>query len=226
MYKIKMLRGTIFCAPINYSKKFVDSLSGLVDGYMPLLVRDNGALPILPVWQLTSPDEKEVLAFAGDKIDFVSMVEQEMDDAGIKVFADRCKAIFEKIVTVTGNICTRVAFAPSTIITEGREPPSELFSRLFNIRRFGESQLASSNVSQVYRVSKRIGAKDVTINHVANFHVVSEMQDISRIRECYLCDFDINTAASPDNKFTESDINDFFDNAPDYFKTFFHVYSA
>ena len=112
MYNIKTLRGTIFCPPIQYSKDFVASLAPIVEGYLPILVRDNNTLPIFPVWQLSSLDEKELLAFNGEKIDLISVVESEINDEQVRAFCERCKVVFGKIMELTGNPSTRMALAP------------------------------------------------------------------------------------------------------------------
>ena len=227
MYNIKTLRGTIFSVPIKYSKEFVQCLAGMVDGYMPIQVRDNGVLPILPIWRLTSPDEKDVLAFTGDKIDLMKIVEGNFDNNDIKSFAERCKKVFGRIMEVTGKICTRVALAPSVIVVEKGNKSTELFSRLYRIQKFGDVQLESSNVSQVYRVDKEIEGKAVRINFVANFYAESDRiteNGVSQMRERYMCDFDINTMVNPDNKFTTVGINEFFEMAPECFKEFHELY--
>lgn len=227
MYNIKTLRGTIFCSPIKYTKDFVSSLAGLVDDYMPIIVRDNGALPILPIWQLTSPDEKESLFFNGDKIDLVKTIEGEIDDDVIRQFTERCKIVFGKIIEVTKFVCTRMAFAPSVIITENGERASGLYDRLFSVRNFNEVPLDTSNLSQVYRLILKIGNKEIKINHVANFRTENELISINgnnQLRERFMGDFDINTMFDPNYKFSENDIQDFFDISLSCFKNFYKLY--
>lgn len=230
MYNIKTLRGTIFSTPIRYGKKFVESLAGVVDGYMPMIFRDNGVLPIFPIWQLISPDEKVRLAFNGDKIDYVEEVESDVDDEVLKTFVKRCTEVLGKIMFVTEDkICTRVAFAPSVIVNATGDKPTELFSRLYKIQDFDGVQLHSSNISQVYRVNKNIEGKEITVNHVANFHAESELipeLGNNRFRERYVCDFDINTMVNPDNKFTVAGISAFFDMAPERFVHFYKLFFA
>lgn len=222
MYNITTLRGTIFCAPIRYSREFVESLSEKMEGYVPMLVRDNGVLPmIFTGWQLISPDEKEFLIFNGEKIDLVKQVGGELDNEGLTAFVERCREVLGKIMEVTGNICKRVAFAPSVIVTENGSRPTELFRRLYSIQEFDGVQLESSNLSQVYRVDKEIEGRGVRINHVANFYAGN---GIVGSQECYMCDFDINTMGTPDSKFTVVGINDFFDMAPKCFEKFYELY--
>lgn len=223
MYNIKTFRGTIFCAPIKYSKEFVAALGDLIEGYLPVIVRDNGALPVLPVWQLSSPDEKEAILFNGEKIDLVQIVEGTVDNEALHVFSERCKVVFSKILEVTGYPCTRVALAPSVIVTENGVSSASLYDRLFAIREFQGSHLDSSNLSQVYRVNKNLGAKEIKINHVVNFHADSELV-INQIRERYIGDFDINTMMNPEYKFSRDDVSAFFDFASDSFTAFYNLY--
>lgn len=229
MYRIKTLRGTIFCPPIKYTKEFVERLAGTVDGYLPTLIRDNNALPILPMWQLSSPDEKEVLAFTGEKIDLVRSIETEIGDEQIFAFCERCQAVFRRILEVTGYICTRLALAPSVIVTENGERPTSLFNKLFAVREFDHTLLDSSNFSQVYRVDRAIGKKVIKINLVANFKTENELISTvngNQLRLRYMCDFDVNTMAHPDYKFSFLDLNEFFKTAPTYFTDFYNLYFA
>jgi hypothetical protein len=227
MYNIKTLRGTIFCAPIKYSKEFITSLAGVIDGYLPLLVRDNGALPGLPTWQLTSPNEKEILAFNGDKIDLVQVFESEIGDEIIAAFASRCKDVFRRILETTGYVCTRIALAPSVIVAERAEKPIALYNRIFAVRELDGVTLDTSNISQVYRLNKTIGRNEVRINHVSNFHVENElvtMGGINQLRERYIGDFDINTMVNPEYKFSVADVMEFFDLSPSFFVSFYNLY--
>lgn len=223
MYNIKTLRGTMFCSPIRYSKEFVASLGNLGEGYLPVIVRDNSALPVLPVWQLSSPDEKEVILFNGEKIDLVQIVEGTVDNDALHIFSERCKVVFTKILEVTSYSCTRVALAPSIIVTENGISSASLYNRLFIIREFQGNCLDSSNLSQVYRVNKNLGTKEIKINHVVNFHADSELV-INQIRERYIGDFDINTMMNPEYKFSIDDISAFFDFASDSFTAFYNLF--
>lgn len=229
MYYIKVLRGTIFCPPIRYSKDFVAALSDLSKGYTPVLVRDNNAMPILPVWQLSSPDDKELFLFNGEKIDIVRGFEKEIDDATISAFAERCKVVFSRILEITGFVCTRIALAPSVIIAEKGTRPNALFNRLFSISHFEGANLDTSNLSQVYRINKLIGEKEVKINHVANFHLENELvtiNGINQMRERYMGDFDINTMVNPEYKFSIPNVKEFFELSPTSFKAFYNLYFA
>jgi len=51
MYKVKNIRGTVFCAPVKFSKEIVVSLSELLNDYMPVLLHDS-SLPFAPAWQI------------------------------------------------------------------------------------------------------------------------------------------------------------------------------
>lgn len=227
MYTIKTLRGTIFCLPVQYSKNFVASLAPIVDGYLPILIRDNNALPIFHVWQLSSPDEKELLAFNGEKIDLISVVESEIDDEQVCAFCERCKVVFSKILELTGNPSTRMALAPTVVITQNGARPTDLYNRLFNIHDFDGVQLDSSNLSQVYRVDKVIGEKNITINFVSNFKAENELITTgngNQLRVRYVCDFDVNTMPLPQYRFNNTDVEVFFDSAPAYFSGFYNKY--
>lgn len=227
MYNIKTIRGTIFCPPIKYSKEFVSSLDNLGGEYLPVLIRDNGVLPVLPIWQLSSPDDKEMILFNGEKIDLVQVVESTIDDTAVRTFSERCKQIFCKILEIKEYPCTRIALAPSIIITEKGGSSVSLYDRLYTIRDFQGTHLESSNLSQVYRVNKVLGSREIKINHVVNFHADSELVTISgvnQIRERYMGDFDINTMANPDYKFSIDDVKEFFDFVPDSFIAFYNLY--
>lgn len=223
MYNIKTFRGTIFCTPIKYSKEFVAALGDMIEGFLPVIVRDNGVLPVLPVWQLSSPDEKEAILFNGEKIDLVQIVEGTVDNDALHIFSERCKVVFSKILEITGSSCTRVALAPSVIVTENGVSSASLYNRLFAIREFQGNCLDSSNLSQVYRVNKNFGSKEIKINHVVNFHANSELV-INQIRERYIGDFDINTMMNPEYKFSRDDVSAFFDFASDSFTAFYNLY--
>lgn len=225
MYNIKTFRGTIFCSPIKYSKDFVASLGEMCDGYLPIIVRDNSFLPELPVWQLSSPDEKEKIMFNGEKIDLIQIVDGIVDDETVRTFSERCKMIFSKIMEVTSYSCTRIALAPSVVVTENEVSSSPLYNRLFAIRMFQDTHLNSSNLTQVYKVNKQLGEKEITINHVVNFHAERELVD-NQIRDRYMGDFDINTMFNPRYMFSIDDVNQFFDFAFSNFKEFYNLYFA
>ena len=227
MYNIKNLRGTIFCPPIKYTKEFVASLADVVNDYVPVIVRDNGALPVLPIWQLSSPDEKELLLFNGEKVDLVQIIEGEINDDKIYLFAERCKLVFSKIMEITGYVCTRIALAPSVIITEKGTRPSILYNKLFSINLFDGVQLDTSNLSQVYRVDKIINNKQIKFNFVANFHMENELVNVggvNQMRERYMGDFDINTMVNPEYRFSDTDVKEFFNISPSLFTAFYNVY--
>lgn len=229
MYNIKTLRGTIFCPPIQYSREFVASLGGIVEGYLPILIRDNNALPIFPVWQLSSPDEKEILSFNGEKIDLISVVESEINEEQVRAFCERCKVVLGKVMELTSNPSTRIALAPTVIVTENGAKPTNLYNRLFNVRELDGVELDSSNLSQVFRVGKMIGEKDVTINFVANFKAENELiatGNGNQLRIRYVCDFDVNTMPLPQYRFNNVEVNEFFDSAPVYFSNFYNKYFA
>lgn len=228
MYNITSLRGTMFYTPLRYTRELVASLAEVVEGFIPAFVRDPNALPMFQFWQLESADQQELLAFNGDKIDLVKQVEGELDDAAIAAFAERCKAVFGKIMDVTGNNPSpRIALAPSVVITNNGARPDALYARLFSVREFKNTPLDTSNLSQVYRVVKNIGGKDIKLNHVANFHVDSQIVNlgaVNNIRERYLCDFDINTMADPDYKFDKTDMEQFFSMSTECFADFYNYY--
>lgn len=228
MYNITTLRGTMFYTPLRYTRDFVNSLAGVVDGYLPALMRDPNALPVFQIWQLESPDQKELIAFNGNKIDLIKQVEGEMDDSGIASFAERCKAVFGRIMEATGNnVSPRIALAPTVVIANNGTRPETLYNHLFACREFKNALLDTSNLSQVYRVVKSIGGKDIKINHVANFHADSQIVNIgavNNIRERYICDFDINTMADPDYKFDKSEMEDFFSMSSGCFTDFYNYY--
>jgi len=201
----------------------------VIDGYLPMLVRDNGVLPGLPTWQLASPDEKEILAFNGDKIDLVHVVESEIEEERIAAFATRCKIVFGRILETTGYLCTRIALAPSVIVAEKAARPVALYNRVFAVREFDGVSLDTSNISQVYRLNKVIGGNEIKINHVSNFRVENELVTIggiNQLRERYMGDFDINTMVNPEYKFSVSDVMEFFDMAPSCFVKFYNLYFA
>ena len=214
----------MFYTPLRYSREFVARLSDVVDGFIPAIVRDPNALPIFQLWQLESPDQKERLAFNGDKIDLLKQVDCELDDAAIVEFTERCKAVFGKIMDVTGiNLSPRVALAPTVVVVS----PEALYARLFSAREFNNTPLDTSNLSQVYRVVKNICGKVIKLNHVANFHADSQIINlgaINNVRERYLCDFDINTMADPDNKFDRAGMEEFFTMSAVCFADFYNYY--
>ncbi len=227
MYNIKTLRGTIFCPPIRYSKEFVAALYEVANEYVPVIVRDNGALPVLPIWQLTSSDEREQILFNGEKIDLIQRVEHDIDDDAIRAFAERCTVVVSKVLEVADVVCTRIALAPSVIITEKGTRPSALYNKLFSINSFEDVQLDTSNLSQVYRVNKTIGEKEVKINYVSNFRLENELVNlngINQMRERYMGDFDINTMVNPEYKFSIDDVKGFFNLSPTMFVSFYNLY--
>ena len=226
MYNIKTIRGTIFCQPIGYSKEFVASLDNIVNDYLPVLVReirDNGALQVLPIWQLSSPDEQEVIMFNGEKIDIVKVMEKEIDTNDVIAFSNRCKTVFSRILEIKGYSCSRIALAPSIIVTENGVTSVSLYNRLFRILDFQGTNLESSNLSQVYRVNQSLGTNVIIINHVVNFHAESELVS-NEIRRRYIGDFDINTMDKPEYKFSIDDVKQFFDMAPSNFSLFYNLF--
>ena len=196
MYNIKTLRGTIFCAPVKFSREFVAGLNAVILDYMPVLVREAGILSVSQPWQMVSPDGKELLLFTGDKIDVMRAVCAEGEDADVVAFAEHCKEIFGRILELTGYACSRLALAPSVVFAEGGTIPDALFEKLFATREFKNEKACISNVSQVFRITTKIGGKDIRVNHLANFHVENAVVNVNgknQLREQYLCDFDINT---------------------------------
>ncbi len=227
MYNITTIRATIFYAPIKYTKEFVRSLNEILADFVPVLMRDENPLPVPPTWQLISPDEKELLLFNGDKIDFVKNMEGQMDEAAIANFASRSSEVFSKIMEGSNYPCTRIALAPTIIVTENGVRPDALYERLFGIQEYQQARPATSNVSQVFRVNKVIGGKDVTVNHVANFHVVNELVNVNgrnQIRERYLCDFDINTRVDPNYRFNIDEVKEFFTLSTTCFRDYYNLY--
>lgn len=227
MYHITSIRGTIFYAPIKYSKEFVSLLNSRLVDFVPVLLRDENPLPVPPAWQLISPDEKEVLLFSNDKIDFVKNVEGQMDDEAVKAFTDRCYQVFDLIMNGVGAPSPRIALAPTVLVAENGTRPDALYDRLFGIREFQQARPAVSNVSQVFRVNKVINGKDIILNHVANFHAVNELVNVNgrnQIRERYLCDFDINTRPDPNYRFTLNDVKEFFSLSTLCFSDYYNLY--
>lgn len=227
MYDMTTLRGTMFYTPLRYTREFVNSLAGAVEGYLPALVRDPNALPMFQIWQLESPDQKEIIAFNGNKIDILKQVEGKIDDNGIASFAERCKTVFGRIMEAAGNnVSPRIALAPSVVIANNGTRPDALYNRMFTCREFKNALLDTSNFSQVYRVVKLIGGKNIKINHVANFHADSQIVNIgaNNINERYICDFDINTMADPDYKFGKMEMEEFFSMSSGYFTDFYNYY--
>ena len=227
MYNIKTLRGTIFCSPVKYSKELVIALSDYFEGYLPVIIRDNGGIPGLPVWQLSSPDEKEVLIFNGEKIDLIRLVENVVDNAFIISFSERCKKVFVKLLELINSSCSRMALAPSVIVTEKDVKAPSLYKRLFSIIDFEGVPLDSSNFTQVYRVNKTITDREITINHLSNFQAENElvnMSGINQMRERYIGDFDINTMVNPEYRFSFDDVKSFFDLVPSLFSSFYNLY--
>lgn len=228
MYKVKNIRGTVFCAPIKYSKEFVVGLSEFLNDYMPVLLHDS-SLPFVSAWQLTSPDNKETLLFSAEKIDIIRIIGDSVDNDAIAEFVNHCKLVFGKIMEFTGYACTRVALAPTVFVTENGERPDALYDRLFGIHDFQHTTPAISNVSQVFRVKKNIGGKDVIINHVANFHAENEVINVNgrnQLVETYQCDFDINTLPDPNYRFTVDEVKEFFDLSTTCFEDYYNLYFA
>ncbi len=227
MYNIKTLRGTIFCPPIKYSKDFVSSLADLVAGYIPVIVQDNGTLPFLPNWRLSSPDEKTLLSFNGERIDILQTIEKKVKDDTIQSFSRHCETIFKKILENTSFNCYRIALAPSLIISDKDVKAPSLYKKMFYINRFQGEELDTSDFSQVYRIKKIIGDNNIIINHVVNFHAESELTTTNvgnQVRNRYIGDFDINTMVKPEYKFSIDNVKEFFDFAPSCFKDFYNLY--
>lgn len=227
MYHITSIRGTIFYVPIKYSKEFVILINSVLADFVPVLLRDENPMPLPPAWQLISPDEKEVLFFNNDKIDFVKNIEGQMDDEAVKRFANRCDQVFSLIMNGVGAPSSRVALAPTVVVTENGVRPDALYDRLFGIREFQQALPAVSNVSQVFRVNKVINGKDVILNHVANFHTVNELVNVNgrnQIRERYLCDFDINTRPDPNYRFDTNEVKEFFSLCTSCFRDYYNLY--
>lgn len=231
MYKIKNIRGTIFCPPVKYTKEIVSSLAEILNDYTPVLVRDSSLPPFvtIPTWQMIAPDESEVLFCNGDKIDLIKNYGVEIDDAEITKFANHCKDVFSKIMEQTGYACSRVAIAPTVIVTENGVRPDDLYHRLFGIQEFQHTIPAISNVSQVFRVNKTIGGKDIVINHVANFHAENEVANINgrnQLIETYQCDFDINTMVDPNYRFGIEEMKEFYGLSNSCFIDYYNLYFA
>ena len=227
MYNITTIRATIFYTPIKYTKEFVRILNEILVDFVPVIMRDDNPLPVPQTWQLISPDEKEVLIFSGEKIDYVKNVESQMDEAAIAAFVSRSSEVFSKIMEGSNYPCSRIALAPTVVITENGVRPDALYERLFGLKEFQQARPAVSNVSQVFRVNKVIGGKDVAINHVANFHVVSELINVNgrnQIRERYLCDFDINTRVDPNYRFNLDEVREFFALSTTCFNDYYNLY--
>lgn len=227
MYNAVSLRCSVFCTPIKYDKTFVAALADVLPNFVPVIIRDNIVLPVPPTWQLNSPDDSETVAFVGDKIDFVKKVNKEINEADIREFILRCQTVFEKIMRASRQSCSRLAFAPSVLVAEDKVVPKELFEKVFAVREYDGSNLATSNFSQVYRVDKTIGSQVVTINHVANFRIEPDVvlyEGRNQMRERYLGDFDINTFANPSYRFEIGDMKSFFELSLSLFKSFYSLY--
>ena len=225
-----MLRGTIFCPQIKYTKEFVIELNKFLADYMPVLIVPEGNfLPVSSMWKMVSSDEQDVLLFGGEKVDIIRKVYSSVNQTVIVDFTEYCKLVFEKILQLSGYTSLRLALAPTILITENGERPNSLYDRLFSLREFQHSSPEISNVSQVFRVNKSICGHEVKVNHVANFHLENELvviNGVNQIKEYYLCDFDINTMANCGYKFDINSMKEFFDIAVTSFDDFYNLYFA
>ena len=219
MLNVVSLRGSLFCAPIRYDRGLVSAFSEILTDCVPVIVRDN----VIPSWQLVSSNEKEILAFVGDKIDYVKKLEGELNSDILHDFCHRCQNIFGKIMEISKFPSMRIALAPSLLIADEKK----LNDKVFSIVKFEDVDLATSNFSQVYRIDKEICSKKISINFASNFRVEPEVVIVdgkNQLRDRYLGDFDINTAHNPNYRFGIDDIKEFFQLSSEWFLDFYRLY--
>ena len=229
MYKIIKLRGSIFCPPIKYSKSFVAELVNELHDFTPMLIRDNSMISSIMEWQLISPDNNENLVFSNNKIDFIKNVDYDVKDTKNNEFVERCISIFKKIMEIKKYECTRMALAPTVLISNNNSVNDLkfLFDKIFNIHLFKENELSTSNISQVYRIPENLKEVNIIMNYVVNFHsentiIIENGKNI--LREQYMVDFDINTFANPQYRFDIESVMDFYHKSITFFYSFYDAY--
>lgn len=165
-------------------------------------------------WTLTSPDEKIIVVFKMQKVDYIVInTDTRYTQEAIKIFAEQCQKVFEKIMELASVKANRLAIAP-TFKYIGEIPQFKTFiNTIYAKNLFKKSSVDNCDFSQVFRVDEEINGTLVKTNYLSKFSTANAIivtNGINTIQEVNILDFDINTQVNPNYTFDTVAVKDFF----------------
>lgn len=229
---IRGLRGTIFMPQVKPSAEIIKQLGGEFQGWVPSIdnpdpnqrdriVSQSGQ------WVLIAPDNNERIQFTPQKVDYLCYLNGEYTAEEIYRRMERCKEVFEKIISMTDATVTRIAFAPAYIIDVDEKEYLQLISSIFSHPTFKESVLSDTNFTQTFYVEEKLGDRKIMMNYISKFEserYIQNVNGINQIVSVYTIEFDINTRTNEALKFDIEDVKLFCSEACSYGESFLDFY--
>lgn len=118
-FNIERLRGSIFVPQIAFNWNFIFKMKELLPDYLPSVISGGPQMVRNMLlnpgeWTLTSPDEKIIVVFKMQKVDYIVInTDTRYTQEAIKIFAEQCQKVFEKIMELASVKANRLAIAPT-----------------------------------------------------------------------------------------------------------------
>lgn len=229
---ITNLRASVFLPQIVFGKEIINALNEELDGFIPsvfTLPNINGLMVEQQPneWMMVTSNRKQRLVFHESKVDFIDENELSYSKDAIAQFSEKCKRIFQIIISKSGYDVSRVAIAPTLKILKSREEIKTWINSLSNDRLFKKEQLDISDFSQIYRVKEKISGQVFLMNYLAKFGTERTMVRLNgrnTIVEQYLLDLDINTFADSNYVFGNDAVKDFYTQSAGFCQCFIEFY--
>ncbi|MBO5615083.1 MAG: hypothetical protein J5932_03035 [Prevotella sp.] len=246
--QIGEMRATVFTSPIVYDENNVKRVTELLspdDGYVanPIKVATVQIVPGLKInvpasqgavpteWEMVSEKQMLRIHFGPQKIDIVkSKFNAEQTTGYEAIFCEWAKAFFEKIAERFSLVVTRLAFAPTYAPDWTKDFNKKTFNAaIYKKNPFKSPEAANLLFKQVFRVSETLGDRGVLFNYVAEASegqsVIENLKNKSlTVKQMLNLSLDINTYPDKDVEFSVDEMNEFFNNAPQYAKDFLEYY--
>ena len=218
-FNIERLRGSIFVPQIAFNWNFIFKMKELLPDYLPSVISGGPQMVRNMLlnpgeWTLTSPDEKIIVVFKMQKVDYIVInTDTRYTQEAIKIFAEQCQKVFEKIMDLASVKANRLAIAP-TFKYIGEIPQFKTFiNTIYAKNLFKKSSVDNCDFSQVFRVDEEINGTLVKTNYLSKFSTANAIivtNGVNTIQEVNILDFDINTQVNPNYTFDTVAVKDFF----------------
>lgn len=229
---IRGVRGTIFMPQVKPSAEIIKQMGDVFQGWVPSIdnpdpnqrdriVSQSGQ------WVLIAPDNNERIQFTPQKVDYLSYLNGEYTVEEIGRRMERCKEVFEKIISMTDATVTRIAFAPAYVLDIDENEYMQLIGSMFSHPTFKDSVLADTNFTQTFYVEEKLGERKIMMNYISKFESERYIQNtngINQIVSVYTIEFDINTRTNEALKFSTEEVKLFCSEACSYGETFLDFY--
>lgn len=229
---IRGVRGTIFMPQVKPSADIIEQMGKAFPGWVPsidnpdsnqrgIIVSQSGQ------WVLIAPDNNERIQFTPQKVDYLSYLNGEYSEEEIVRRMERCKEVFEKIISMTKATVTRIAFAPAYIIDIDEKEYLRLISSIYSRPMFKDSVLEEANFTQTFYVEEKLGERKVMMNYISKFESERYIQNVNgknQIVSVYTMEFDINTRMNEAITFSLEEVKLFCSEACSYGESFLDFY--